>query len=82
MKPLTLAGGGAGRFPDAVSARAARQSDELASLSMADQPTAIVVAAQRRDVESVAPEDDVDPAFATAPRRAVRTGVLVPPCIL
>ena len=74
--------GAAGAFPDAVSARAARHCDELAALCMSGSPTAIVFVAQRGDVESVAPEDDVDPAFGIAIRRAAKAGVLILACAL
>ena len=74
--------GVAGAFPDAVSARAARHCDELAALCRSGTPTAIVFVAQRGDVESVAPEDDVDPAFGIAIRRAAKAGVLVLACAL
>ena len=85
VKSVTLtrtASGVAGAFPDAVSARAARHCDELAALSRSGHPTAIVFVAQRGDVESVAPEDDVDPAFGIAIRRAAKAGVLVLACAL
>jgi sugar fermentation stimulation protein A len=85
VKSVTLtrtAFGVAGAFPDAVSARAARHCDELAALCMSGSPTAIVFVAQRGDVESVAPEDDVDPAFGIAIRRAAEAGVMVLACAL
>jgi sugar fermentation stimulation protein A len=82
VKSVTLASGGAGRFPDAVSARAARHCDELAALCRSGNPTAIVFVAQRGDIESVAPEDDVDPVFGVAIRRAAKAGVLVFACAL
>ena len=82
VKSVTLASGSAGRFPDAVSARAARHCDALAALSRSGHPTAIVFVAQRGDVESVAPEDDVDPVFGIAIRRAAKAGVLVLGCAL
>jgi len=82
VKSVTLASGGAGRFPDAVSARAARHCDELAALCRSGNPTAIVFVAQRGDIESVAPEDDVDPVFGIAIRRAAKAGVLVLACAL
>jgi sugar fermentation stimulation protein A len=82
VKSVTLASGGAGRFPDAVSARAARHCDELAAISRSGGPTAIVFVAQRGDVESVAPEDDVDPGFGVALRNAARAGVTVLACAL
>jgi sugar fermentation stimulation protein A len=82
VKSVTLASGGAGRFPDAVSARAARHCEELAALCRSGTPAAIVFVAQRGDVESVAPEDDVDPAFGAALRSAANAGVLVLACAL
>jgi sugar fermentation stimulation protein A len=82
VKSVTLADGAAGRFPDAVSARAARHCDELAALSGAGRPAAVVFVVQRSDVESVAPEDGVDPAFGAALRGAAKAGVLVLACAL
>jgi sugar fermentation stimulation protein A len=82
VKSVTLAEGPAGRFPDAVSARAARHCDELAALARAGQRSAIVFVAQRGDVESVSPEDDIDPVFGVALRAAVSAGVLVMACAL
>jgi sugar fermentation stimulation protein A len=82
VKSVTLASAGAGRFPDAVSARAARHCDELAGLAAAGSPTAIVFVAQRGDVESVAPEDGIDPAFGVALRAAAKAGVMVLACAL
>jgi sugar fermentation stimulation protein A len=82
VKSVTLADEGAGRFPDAVSARAARHCDELAALVRSGQPCAIVFVAQRGDVRSVAPEDNIDPAFGVALRGAAGAGVLVLACAL
>ena len=82
VKSVTLADEGAGRFPDAVSARAARHCDELTALARGGQPCAIVFVAQRGDVVSVAPEDDMDPAFGVALRRAAKAGVLLLACAL
>jgi sugar fermentation stimulation protein A len=82
VKSVTLADVGAGRFPDAVSARATRHCDELATLARSGQPCAIVFVAQRGDVTSVAPEDEVDPAFGVALRGAACAGVLVLACAL
>jgi sugar fermentation stimulation protein A len=82
VKSVTLASGGAGRFPDAVSARAARHCGELAALSGSGTPAAIVFVAQRGDIESVAPEDEVDPAFGVALRSAAKAGVIVLACAL
>jgi len=82
VKSVTLAEGRAGRFPDAVSARAARHCDELAALARGGRRSAIVFVAQRGDVESVSPADDIDPAFGAALRAAAPAGVLVLACAL
>jgi len=82
VKSVTLAHGTAGAFPDAVSVRAARHCDELAALTKAGRPTAICFVAQRGDVESVRPEDGIDPAFGVSIRAASKAGVLVLACAL
>ena len=82
VKSVSLAAGAAGSFPDAVTARGARHCDELAALARRRHPTAIAFVAQRGDVESVAPEDAIDPDFGRALRGAARAGVLVLACAL
>ena len=82
VKSVTLADGSAGLFPDAVSARAARHCDELAALSRAGHPAAVVFVAQRGDIESVAPDDGIDPAFGASLRGAAEAGVHVLACAL
>jgi sugar fermentation stimulation protein A len=82
VKSVSLANGSAGLFPDAVTARGARHCDELAALARRKRPTAIVFVAQRGDVESVAPEDEVDPVFGAALRGAAAAGVQVLACAL
>jgi sugar fermentation stimulation protein A len=82
VKSVTLASGSAGAFPDAVSARAARHCDELAALIASGRRTAIVFVAQRGDVESVAPEDDIDPDFGVSLRAAAKAGVMALACAL
>jgi sugar fermentation stimulation protein A len=71
-----------GAFPDAVSARAARHCDELAALAASGRPTAICFVAQRGDVGSVRPEDEIDPDFGVALRAASKAGVLLLACAL
>ena len=82
VKSVTLAQGRRGLFPDAVTARGARHCDELRQLAIQGTPTAIVFVAQRGDVESVEPEDDVDPVFGRSLRAAARAGVRVMACAL
>ena len=75
-------------WPETASAasssqcRAARHCDELAVLAQSGRPTAICFVAQRGDVESVRPEDEIDPAFGIALRGAAKAGVLVLACAL
>ncbi len=77
VKSVTLARGRAGLFPDAVTERGARHCEELTQLRRRGVPTAICFLAQRGDVDSVAPEDDVDPDFGVALREAAEGGVVV-----
>ena len=82
VKSVTLAQGRRGLFPDAVTARGARHCDELGDLARRGTACTIVFVAQRGDVESVAPEDDVDPNFGRAIRAAAKSGVIVLACAL
>jgi sugar fermentation stimulation protein A len=82
VKSVSLAAGPAGLFPDAVTARGSRHCDELAALARRRHPAAIVFVAQRGNVESVGPEDEIDPDFGRALRGAARAGVLVLACAL
>jgi sugar fermentation stimulation protein A len=82
VKSVTLAAGGAGLFPDAVTERGARHCEELMRLARRGRKVAVVFVAQRGDVASVAPEDDIDPKFGASLRRAARAGVQVLACAL
>ncbi|MEW5981276.1 MAG: DNA/RNA nuclease SfsA [Acidobacteriota bacterium] len=82
VKSVTLVRGDRGLFPDAITARGARHCHELRQVAERGAPTAIVFVAQRHDVESVEPEDGVDPAFGEALRAAARAGVIVLACAL
>lgn len=82
VKSVTLADGGGGLFPDAVTVRGARHCMELARLARRGQGAAIVFVAQRRDVRWVEPEDEIDPVFGAALRRAAQAGVRVLACAL
>ncbi|BDG02140.1 DNA/RNA nuclease SfsA [Anaeromyxobacter oryzae] len=82
VKSVTLVAGRVARFPDAVTARGARHCDELGRLALRGVPVAIVFVAQRGDVDAVEPEDEVDPAFGAALRRAARRGARVLACAL
>jgi sugar fermentation stimulation protein A len=82
VKSVTLATDGRGAFPDAVSERASKHASELARLARRGVPTAIAFVAQRGDVESVEPADDIDPEFGRALRRAAKAGVTLVACAL
>jgi sugar fermentation stimulation protein A len=82
VKSVTLGGGRVARFPDAVTARGARHCLELGRLARRGLPVSIVFVAQRGDVEAVEPEDDVDPVFCAALRRAAARGARVLACAL
>jgi sugar fermentation stimulation protein A len=82
VKSVTLARGRIARFPDAVTARGARHCEELGELARRERPVTVVFVAQRGDVDVVEPEDDVDPAFGVALRRAANRGVRVLACAL
>lgn len=82
VKSVTLGAGRVARFPDAVTARGARHCEELGLLARRGRPVSIVFVAQRGDVEAVEPEDDVDPAFGAALRRAAGRGARVLGCAL
>jgi CRP-like cAMP-binding protein len=76
VKSVTAAvAGGVGYFPDAVSERAARHMRELEQAVADGARAAVVFCVQRGDVAVVRPADLIDPAFATALRRAAAGGV-------
>lgn len=66
---------GEGFFPDAVSLRAAKHLKELAARVAAGERAAVVFCAQRPDVASVRPADQIDPGFGQALRQAAARGV-------
>ncbi len=77
VKSVTLCERGAARFPDAVTERGRRHLEHLAARHRAGERAALVYVVQRADADSVAPADDIDPAYGEALRRAVRSGVEV-----
>lgn len=82
VKSATLRRGRSAAFPDAVTERGARHCEELGSLARRGLPVAVVFVAQRGDVLEVVPEDEVDPSFGKALRRAAEDGVRVLACAL
>ncbi len=82
VKSATLARGGRGLFPDAVTERGRRHVDELRSHVEGGGQAAVVFVAQRGDVRDVSPEDAVDPDFGDALRAADAAGVRILACAL
>lgn len=78
VKSVTAAAdGGHGFFPDAVTARGAKHLREMANLVAQGRRAVLVFCVQRQGVRSVAPAEDIDPAYARGLRAAVAAGVEV-----
>lgn len=77
VKSVTLCEGGAARFPDAVSKRARKHLEHLLARHRAGERAALLYIAQRADADSVAPADEIDPAYGETLRKVVREGVEV-----
>ena len=77
VKNVTLAEGGVGRFPDAVSQRATKHLRELEAVIRGGERAVLFFHVGRSDVGVVRPADDVDPEYGQALRRAVAAGVEV-----
>jgi len=75
VKSVTLCEGRRARFPDAVTERGRRHLEHLEARVRAGERAALVFVAQRADADSVAPADDIDPAYGAALRRAAAAGV-------
>ena len=75
VKSVTLAEAGVARFPDSVTERGRRHLDVLKRLRERGERAALVFLVQRADCHSVAPADDIDPAYGEALRGAARAGV-------
>lgn len=75
VKSVTLCSHGRARFPDAVSERGRRHLAHLSARVAAGDRAVLLFVAQRGDAESVAPADDIDPAYGRALRAAAEAGV-------
>lgn len=76
VKGVSLVVDGVARFPDAVSARAARHVRELAALAReGTMDTAVLFVLQRDDAGSVEAAGHIDPDFAEALGEAKQAGV-------
>jgi len=77
VKSVTLCEKRAARFPDAVTERGRRHLEHLVARHSAGDRAALLFIAQRADADSVAPADDIDPAYGEALRKAVSAGIEV-----
>lgn len=75
VKSVTLAQGGVGLFPDAVTDRGKRHLEVLTRLHAAGARAALLFLVQRADCVCVAPADGIDPAYGEALRAAADAGV-------
>jgi sugar fermentation stimulation protein A len=78
VKSMTLCRAqGRGAFPDAVSDRALRHVEALAARRGRGERAVLLFCVQHTGVRFASPADDVHPAYGTALRAAVRSGVEV-----
>jgi sugar fermentation stimulation protein A len=75
VKSVTLCERRHARFPDAVTERGRRHLEHLVSRRRAGERAALLYVVQRADADSVAPADDIDPAYGKALRAAAAEGV-------
>lgn len=78
VKNVTLVhAGGRGAFPDAPTERGRKHLRELGTLAAAGDRAVLLFVAQRADIVSVEPADEVDPSYGAEVRRVARLGVEV-----
>ncbi len=77
VKSVTLCEARRARFPDAVTLRGRRHLEHLMARRSEGDRAALLYVVQRGDADSVAPAEDIDPAYATTLREAARAGVEV-----
>ncbi|MEI7769172.1 MAG: DNA/RNA nuclease SfsA [Chloroflexales bacterium] len=65
------------RFPDAPTERGRRQLEQLGTMARNGQRCAVLFVIQRHRVHALVPNDEVDPGFGRALRRALSSGVEV-----
>jgi len=69
-KSVTLVRDGVALFPDAPTSRGARHVAELVAAAAQGLGAAVVFVIQREDAEALRPNEETDPTFASALRRA------------
>ena len=77
VKSVTLCEDRRARFPDAVTQRGRRHLEHLMARVARGERAALLYLVQRRDADSVAPADDIDPEYGATLRQAIRAGVEV-----
>ncbi|MCX2779213.1 DNA/RNA nuclease SfsA [Microbulbifer thermotolerans] len=77
VKNVTLAEGGRGLFPDAVSSRGAKHLRELQLLAGKGVRSVLFYCVQHTGIESVEAAAEIDPVYAEALKEAVAAGVEV-----
>ena len=76
VKSVGAARDGIARFPDAPTERGVRHVKLLTRLARR-RKCAVVLCAQRGDVRAIQPDEEIDPDFARALKRAAKAGVIV-----
>jgi sugar fermentation stimulation protein A len=77
VKSCTLVVDGVARFPDAPTERGRKHVEELITAVQAGHEGAIIFVVQRSDATAFHPNDETDPAFGKAVRKACQAGVKV-----
>lgn len=75
VKSVTLCHDRQARFPDAVTTRGRRHLEHLMARRRAGDRAVLLYVAQRADADTVAPADDIDPAYGETLRAAAAGGV-------
>lgn len=77
VKSATLVADDVARFPDAPTARGRKHLEHLIAARQRGLLAAVLFLIQRQDVAAFAPNEEADPEFAVALRRAFQAGVRV-----
>jgi sugar fermentation stimulation protein A len=75
VKSVTLCDKRSARFPDAITTRGRRHLEHLMARRAEGERAALVYIVQRADADTVAPADDIDPAYGETLRKAAANGV-------
>ena len=75
VKSVTLCEERRASFPDAVTTRGRRHLEHLMARAEQGERAALLYIVQRADADSVAPAEEIDPAYAETLREAAQNGV-------